>query len=351
MRCAIVGAGVISYRYAERIAALPELELVGVTDLLPERARQLAAETGATAYGSLDELLADERVDTVVNLTAPEAHAPVTAAALQAGRHVHTEKPLALRHREAQDLVELAALRGVRLSCAPSTSLGEAAQTLWKHVRDGLAGRVRVAYAEANWGRIEEWHPTPQALYDVGPLVDVGVYPITILTTMFGAARRVTAYATSVEPERTTKAGEPFTPGAPDWVVATLELEQGVVARVTATFYVPASKQRGIELHGDAGSLYIPTWAEFDSRLEFSRRGGEYETLPLVREPYHGIDWARPLADLAEALGEGRPHRSTGEQAAHVVEILEAASQSIRDGGPVELASTFPRPEPLEWAR
>ena len=145
-----------------------------------------------------------------MNLTIPSAHASVTAAALEAGKHVHTEKPVALRYEEARELVELAERTGRRLSCSPATLLGEAQQTAWKLVRDGALGEVRVVYAEANWGRIESWHPTPQALYDVGPLVDVGVYPLTILTAMFGPVRRVVAYGTTLEPERVTLAGEPF---------------------------------------------------------------------------------------------------------------------------------------------
>jgi predicted dehydrogenase len=237
------------------------------------------------------------------------------------------------------------------LSSAPTTLLGEAQQTAWKLVRDGAIGRVRVAYAEANWGRIEEWHPEPESLYDVGPLVDVGVYPITILTAMFGPVRRVAASASTVEPERTRLDGKTFTPEAADFVVATLELADDVVVRLTSTFYVGASMQRGIEFHGDEGSLYMPTWGEADSRIEVMPRGGEYELVPHLREPYHGIDWTRALVDMRDALEENRAHRMSAEHAAHVVEILCAVGESAAQGTPVELHSDFPRPEPMDWAR
>ena len=99
---------------------------------------------------------------------------------------------MALAHDEAHELAELADRLGLRLSAAPATLLGEAQQTAWKHVRDGAIGNVRAVYAEANWGRIETWHPSPQGpCTPVGPLVDVGVYPLTILTAMFGPARVV----------------------------------------------------------------------------------------------------------------------------------------------------------------
>ena len=129
------------------------------------------------------------------------------------GREAHAHREAArLRAAEARELAELAARRGVRLSSAPATLLGEAQQTAWKLVRDGVIGRVRAAYAEANWGRIERWHPTPEALYAAGPLVDVGIYPLTILTAMFGPVRRVRAYTTTIEPERTasTACRSPF---------------------------------------------------------------------------------------------------------------------------------------------
>ena len=350
MRAALVGAGNIAGRYATRILASDGLELAGATDVLPGRAEAFAEEHGGFAYPSLDALLADETVDLVVNLTAPQAHAEVTSAALEAGKHVHSEKPLALRHADAQRLVELARSRDLRLSASPATLLGEAQQTLWKLVREGAIGRVRAVYAEANWDRIEVWHPDPRELYAVGPVVDVAVYPITILTAMFGPARRVQAFATTLERDRTLLDGTAFQPGAPDFVVALLELHDGVLVRVTASFYVGAGQQHGLELHGDTGSLWMPSWMDADSRVQLQQRRGEYEPVELLRKPFTGIDWSRPLVDLANAIAEGRPHRASAEHAAHVVEIMNAVEVSAAAGGAVEVHSAFEPPEPMEWA-
>jgi predicted dehydrogenase len=351
VRIALVGAGNIADRYAERIAAEPALELAGATDLDAARAERLVAAHGGRAYPDLAAVLADEGVDTVVNLTVPQAHAEVTAAALRAGKHVHSEKPLALRHEDALMLVELAREHGVRLGAAPATLLGEAQQTLWKLVRDGAVGRVRVVYAEANWDRLERWHPDPRSLYGVGPLVDVGIYPLSILTAMFGPVRKAQAYATTLEPDRELRDGTAFTPEAPDFVVAILEHEAGVVSRLTASFYVGPCSQRGIEVHGDEGSAWMPTWAEANSRVELQPRGGGYERVEPVREPFDGIDWSRALVDLADAIGEGRPHRASAEHAAHVVETLNAAEESAATGRSVAVTSTFDPPEPMEWAQ
>jgi predicted dehydrogenase len=350
MRAAIVGCGDIAERYAARIDALEPLTLVGVTDVLADRAEKLARVFGVRRYETLDDVLGDEDVQLVVNLTVPVSHATVSAAALEAGKHVHTEKPVALRYEEARDLAALARRNGVRLSCAPATLLGEAQQTAWKLVREGAIGMVRVAYAEANWGRIETWHPSPQGLYAVGPLVDVGVYPLTLLTAMFGPVRRVTAYETKLQPERVTTSNEPFVLGAPDFVAAVLDFETGLVARATATFWVRPGRQRGLELHGDSGSLYLASWGEFDSLLDTSEDGETYTPVPLVRDPFPGIDWGRPLADLAEAVEEGRPHRASAEHAAHVVEVMEAIALAGVEERPVDVQSDFAPPLPMEWA-
>jgi predicted dehydrogenase len=348
----IVGCGVIAVPYARTIAAAEGLELLAAADALPGRAQALVGEFGGTAHDSVAAILADDRVETIVNLTAAVAHVEVSKAALEAGKHVYSEKPMALGYADARALVELADARGLVLGSAPASLLGEAQQTLWKLVREDAIGKIRVVYAEANWGHIESWHPTPQTIYAVGAAADVGVYPLAILTAIFGPARRVTAYAATVQPDRLDKRGAPFHIESPDLVVAVLELESGVVVRLTASFYVGAGKQRGIELYGDDGIIHLGTWDVFDARLQLSTTGNaeDYEDVPLVREPYEGVDWSRALADLAEGVRDGRPPRASGAQAAHLVEILDAIETSRREGGAVEVRSSFPAPPPIEWA-
>lgn len=348
MNVAIVGAGVIADRYAERIDEVDGLDLVAVTDVVPERARRLAEAHGARTFTSFEEL---DDVETVVNLTTPATHYDVTRAALEAGKHVHTEKPVALRGEQAHELAALARESGLRLSCAPSTLLGEAQQTAWKLVRDGDLGEVKVVYAEANWGPIERWHPEPEGLYLSGPLVDVGIYPLTIVTAIFGPVRRVSGYATTVEAVRTRKDGRRFELQTPDFFVAALEHDSGVLTRLTASFWVRPSKQRGLELHGAEASLWLPDWAGSNSRLQRTRDGETYEDVPLLREPYGGIDWAAALLDLDEAIRDGRPHRMGAEHAAHVVDVLNAVDASRLERGAVDVGSSFPQPEPLPWAR
>jgi predicted dehydrogenase len=349
VRVALVGCGNIASAYVKTMRAYPQLELVGAFDLVPGRAREVLGRRGHV-YGSLDEVLADDSVDAVLNLTVHHAHPAVVRACLEAGKHVHTEKPLALGYAVARELAELARRVDRRLSCAPINVLGESQQTLWRIVREGRLGEVRVGYAEVNWGRIETWHPAPLPFYEVGALFDVGVYPLTLLAVIFGRFARVTAYGRVVQPERTMLSGEPFRVTTPDLVVALVELESGPLVRLTTTFYADKLKQHGLELHGDRASAFVDSWENFNSPLEVAERGRAYEPVELVRPGFPGKDWARSLAELDEAIAEGRPHRPSAELAAHVVEVMESIARSAASGEPVELESSFDRPPPMPWA-
>lgn len=349
---AIIGCGNIAGPYARDLAAYPQFELRGVTDLEFSRAKALAEKYSCRAYASEAEMLADEAVELVVNLTIHHAHTGVVTRCLEAGKHVHSEKPLSLTYEEAAGLVKLAKEKGLRLGCSPFTFMGEAQQTAWKLVKEGHLGPVRVAYAEVNHGRIESWHPAPGPFYQVGALFDVGVYPLTILTAMFGPARKVLAYGRVLYPDRVTREGVAFHIDTPDFVVAAVELQNGTLVRLTTNFYVSGqTKQRGIEFHGDLGSLYLSSWQGFDAAVEFAEFGKAYEPVPLVKEPYRGTEWGRAALDMAGAIRQNRPHRATGEQAAHVVEILCAIATSVESGQPIAVHADFTIPPMMEWAR
>ena len=348
----IVGTGNIAGRYARDILAHPEIRLVAATDLDAGRATAFGAEHGCRVHASVDELLADDEIDIVLNLTVHHAHYEVTRRALEAGRHVYSEKPLALRSIDAADLVELAAARDLRLGCSPATFLGEAQQTAAAIVRAGQLGTVRAVYADVSWGRIETWHPAPAPFYDVGALVDVGVYPVTLATTILSPARSVRASGWDLKPERRALDGSSFRIGSPDFIVATIELANGAVLRLTSSFYVgrPAAGRGTMEFHGDDASLAIGSFQEFDASVEVGPFGGAFEPVELVRPPYRGTAWARGVAELAASLDEGRPHRASAELAAHVVDILDAAGASMaEDGRAVEVTSTFAQPDLMPW--
>ncbi|MCX7869466.1 MAG: Gfo/Idh/MocA family oxidoreductase, partial [Terrimicrobiaceae bacterium] len=346
VRVGIAGCGNIGESYGRQLSSYPEIALHAVTDLDPSRARAFERQFGPRAYPSLDGLLADSDVELIVNLTIHSAHYEVIRSCIEAGRHVYTEKPLALEAAPAHELAGLAARHGVRLGSAPSTWLGEAQQTAWRLIREGRLGTPRVAYAEVNWGRIEAWHPNPAPFYAVGPVFDVAVYPITLLTAWFGPVREVVAGGGILFPHRTTKESKPFTVASEDWTAAVLTLASGLKARITSSFYVGGpDAARGLEVHGDEGSLFLDRWDFFDARVRLASGGGPARPVPLDVPSAGGIEFARGVRDLARALLNDRPHRCTGAHAAHVVEVCEAILQSARSGQKVSLDSDFPTPE------
>ena len=239
LRVAIVGCGNIAGPYARSIAAHDEVELVAVTDVDPARAAAFGAEHGCRVHDSLEALLADPDVQLVVNLTVHHAHYAVSRQALEAGKHVYSEKPMALEAAEARELVDAGSTAGG----APGLRALDVPRA--RHSRQpgrsspgGELGTVRAVYADVNWGRIEAWHPAPIPFYDVGVLVDVGVYPLTIATAFLGPAVAVEARGWDLLPDRVTTSGERFRIGSPDLIVAAVELASGAVMRLTGSFYV-----------------------------------------------------------------------------------------------------------------
>ncbi len=342
LRVAVIGCGDIAPAYGRGITANPELALVGATDRNPPRVARFVDEWGGTAYGSIDELLADSEVEAVVNLTRQVSHVEVSGRCLRAGKHVYSEKPMALRYAECRELLAVAAEHGVRLASAPITYLGEAQRMAGDLVRAGSLGPVRVVYAEANWGQIERWHPRPQDFYRAGPTFDVGVYPLTLVTDYLGPAVSVRASGAILLEHRTTITGEPFAVERPDFVTAYVELAAGPVLRLTCSFYVDtASRQRGLEIHGDDAALLLDSWFYFDSPVQRVPRGGEPEAIQVPAGAEHAVDYSRGLADLAVAVRAGTPHRASGEHAAHVVEIVEAIEASLSTGARVPISSRF----------
>ncbi len=355
LRVVVVGCGNIAGQYGEALRRYPQIRILGASDLDAARARDWAGKFGGRAYGSLDEVLKDTEVEAVVNLTIQQAHVEVVTRSLEAGKHVHSEKPLAPTYAEARKLVELAAAKGRRLSCAPITWLGESQQTAWKLIRDGQIGTPRVAYATVDWGRIESWHPNPVPFYAAGPVFDVAVYPISLLTAWFGPVAKVTAGGGILLPNRTTKDGKPFTLTTEDWTASVLEFRSGLRARLTANFYVMNASQwqATLDLHGDAGSINTE-WYAATAKVRVCPNGGSYRRVPPLRQaagtgPWF-VDWAQGVVGLWQGLRTGGAHPTTGAHAAHVVEIMQAVHESARVGRALSLVGDFPPPSPQPWA-
>jgi len=333
MRVALVGCGAVGSEYAPDIAAHPDLDLVAVADRVRERADRLGAAHGATAHGSLDALLDASDAPLVVNLTGHAAHAPVTADALDAGRHVFSEKPLATSPDAARDLLARAG-PDRRLACAPTSPAGDPQRTARRHVAEGRLGRVRAARVDCNVGRPGEWHPRPESFRRAGPLLDAAVYPLTVLTALFGPVERVQ----SADADR-------LAPGvdaddAPDHWRATLALAGGPRVDLRASGYVPfrAAEQMRVEIVGDDGTLRLPDAGSLGGDAadhpRYARLGADPVRVP-PQAPRGRLGRAFGVAELAAAARENRPLRvGSPGQAAHVVSAVDAVARAAETGEP-----------------
>ncbi len=350
---AIVGCGRVLNLYAKSMLTHPEdLKIVGVYDVVSDQAEKWAKDLGSRAFKTMEELLTSPEVELVVNLTIHTAHFEITQQALKAGKHVWSEKPLALNREDASKLVKMAKEHNLLLGCAPCVILGEAQQTLWKAVREGIVGKVLEVTADMPGGRMGK-NPNPEPFLRVGPLLDIGCYPLSILTSILGPVRAVRGMAEIRIPERIIgagpKQGEKVTVTTPDYVTGLLQFASGVGGRVTVSVVVEKTTCTGIEIHGTKGSLWMASETAFSSEVKFCPIGEkEWQLLPYVAEPFKGyVEWSRGILDMAEAIRNSRPPRCSAEQANHILDVSLGILEAAEKGCERAIKTTFQRPKPV----
>jgi predicted dehydrogenase len=350
----IVGCGVISRAYAKNAAAFDTFQIVACADLDTSRTEAIAAEFTLQAL-TVEELLGSGSIDVVLNLTPPAAHASVTRAALEARKHVYSEKPLATSVEEARQLAELAESYGLRLGCAPDVFLSGAYQKARSLLDDGSIGEPLAVSAAMLSGGQETWHPDPDIFFrdGAGPLLDMGPYYVTAIVSLLGPVRRVAGFASTFVRERTIeigpRRGERFTAETPTHISSMLELGSGATAMLVATFESPGHYASTMLVHGSEGELALPDPNGFDGQIRIRRRRGDWER---VSYPSRGAGDARGLGlhDMVGAIVEGRAHRATAGLATHVVDVSRSILDSCDSGSAVVIESTAERPDALQVA-
>lgn len=352
-RVGLVGCGVISGIYFEAGKTFEALDIVACADLFPERAQAKAVEYNVPRACTVEELLQDPDVDIVLNLTIPKAHVEVGLAALEAGKSIYNEKPLAIERADARHMLDLAASKSLRVGCAPDTFLGGGLQTCRKLIDDGWIGEPVAATAFMMGHGPERWHPDPDFFYQpgAGPMFDMGPYYLTALTTLLGPVRRVSGSARITFPERTIlsqpRYGQTIKVNTPTHVAGVMDFASGAVGTIITSFDVWASELPRIEIYGTEGSMSVPDPNTFGGPVRIRRAGaGEWSDVPLAYG-YAKNSRGLGLADMAAAMRSGRPHRANGEVAYHVLDLMHAFLDASREGKYVEVGSTMSRPAPL----
>ncbi|MCB8840431.1 Gfo/Idh/MocA family protein [Aurantimonas sp. VKM B-3413] len=362
MRIGLIGCGNISDIYLVNAARFRDIEIVACADLRAEAAERKAAKYGIEAT-SVDRLLAQGDIDIVLNLTVPAAHAEVSLAALEGGKHVYCEKPLATTVADGAAIVEAARAKGLRVGCAPDTVLGASVQEARRQIDAGAIGRPLLGLAAVLSHGMEHWHPDPTFFFKPGggPVFDMGPYYLSTLVNLLGPVALIQAngqigFTTrTVTTEGSPMLGQAIRVETLTTVQALLSFESGAQVTFLASWDVWNHGLRPIELHGTEGSLRVPDPNWFGGELEIARERGDWAKTRTADHVLGAANWpaGRPehanyrgagLAEMARAIAEGRPHRANGDVALHVLAVMAAIIEAAISGRSVEVSQRCTRP-------
>lgn len=333
----VIGCGNISDIYLQNCSRASNIEVVAVADKVEERARAKAAALGIGGSGSVEELLQNPSVDIVLNLTVPKAHLEVSLAAIGAGKHVYSEKPLGISRQDGKRIIDAATSAGVLVGCAPDTFLGAGIQTCRKLIDDGAIGRPIGATAFMVCHGHESWHPDPAFYYELGggPMLDMGPYYMTALVALLGPVLRVAGMTSKAFSERVIgsepKRGTVMPVETPTHINGLMEFSSGAVGTILTSFDVWSANLPLLEIYGTEGSLSVPDPNTFGGPVRLWREGS-WQDVGLTHA-YPENSRGLGVADLAAAVAEGREPRASGALAFHVLDVMEAfgdASDSVR---------------------
>ncbi|MCP4177505.1 MAG: Gfo/Idh/MocA family oxidoreductase [bacterium] len=370
MNCVFIGCGYVAGFYFETLCNYPSLKLIGVMDSDSRRSKRFSEYASVPVFNSLDEVLKDDRVDIVVNLTSVKSHYEVSKASLNAGKHVYTEKPLAYDFEQAKELIKLAAEKDLYISSAPCNLLGETAQTLWKALRNKEIGDVHLVYAEIDDGLIhkmdyENWITEyniawpHEEEFEIGCTLEHTAYVLTWLTAFFGPVKTVTAFSSCRIKDKKTEM--PLKINGPDFSSACLQFESGVVARITNS--IIASRNHTINIFGEKGMLSVENPWDYRSSVNLVRDVTQEEMTseeyPLVgtdnpTAPYfstcHHMDFSRGIYEIVEAVGKRDLCKLTSQFALHITEVTLAISNAGESSETYNVTTTFQPIKPMDWA-
>ena len=351
VKVGVIGCGNISGIYFKNLTNMFDItEVSACADIVPERAEKKAEEYNIPKACSVRELLADPEIRIVANLTTPGTHAEINLAALEAGKNVYVEKPLAIAREDGLKTITLAKEKGLLVGCAPDTFLGGGLQTCRKLIDDGWIGEPVAATAFMVCHGHESWHPDPEFYYQTGggPMFDMGPYYLTALISLMGPVSRVTGSAKITFPERQItsepKYGKTIHVEVPTHVAGILDFANGATATIITSFDVWHSQLPRMEIYGSQGTLVVPDPNTFGGPILLRRHAQDgWTEIPLAfgySENSRGIG----VADLACSILSGRKHKANGEMAYHVLDIMHGFHDASREGKHYAVSSTCEQP-------
>ena len=371
-RIGLIGTGRISDIYLHNCAKFNELEIVacGSMDMAESEAKAKAFDIPNVA--TPDEIIASDTIDCILNLTIPSAHYPISYAALEAGKHIYTEKPFATNLVEAARLLNLAKQKNLKIGNAPDTFLGGRWQTARTLIDEGKIGDIVGFQAHVGTRGVERHHPNPDFYYQKGggPLFDLGPYYLTALVFLLGPIARVSGLGRRTfdkrQIENGARNGQWMDVEVNTHSLSMLEFESGAIGTMMMSFDIWDSEVPRLEIYGTEGTICIPdldpvhganifggpVWyrTRQTSRWEFQPRPTDRPEQWLEATNYHNYndnERGIGLCDLYHAILEGREPRASGALAYHVLEAMLAIEQAEDTGQFMTVKSHCHSPTPL----
>ena len=368
----ILGSGVISRTYLADIKAFyKNLEVISCADIDVKLSQKLASEFGIKKAYTTEELLNDDEVEIVINLTPPQFHVELSKQIIMAGKHLFSEKPFAPNSKDAKEVLDLADAKGVKVGCAPDTFLASGLQSLRYYLDANLIGKPFFVTANMTTFGVETWHPNPTPFYtkSSGPLFDMGPYYLSAIVSLLGSIESIAALDAKGSDTRHIyvgpKAGTDIEVEMPTHYSSILRLKNGVVVNLNVSFDIYRSNLPMFEIYGDGGTLTYPdpnfgggtpsvyrkeqyTNTVYQKTDEAMARKNRFYELP---ELYPRVkDYSRGLGvlDLAKAIEENSNNRANGSLIMHITEAIEGMMISSKNGEFYKMKTTCERPEPLK---
>lgn len=348
IRVGVIGCGSVSHVYLPHLSGSPYVELVSTCDIKPQRAIDQAERFDMPhAYPHIDAMLDGAPFDMMVNLTDMQEHGWLNERAVEAGRHVWSEKPLANSYQEGLQLLDVARRNGVRIWGAPAVVTSPQFAFMARTINEGKLGRVAAGHAE--YGHTgPDWSAF---FYEKGggSMPDLAVYNLTTLTGLLGPARSVMAMTSVITPTRTVRDKGVITVEAEDNAMVLMDHGHGTFSHVQSGFnyYDPYGHHGGlarptIQLYGTKGNMGLIGYDWAPQGVELVTE--ETDAPQRQSEDQEGYVWEQGAAYVIERMVKGEPSLITPLHALHVLEVMEAARESQETGMRIGLRSTFEWP-------
>lgn len=352
IKAAIIGCGVISQIYLENLCKnFQVIDLVGCSDIIPERSQNRAEEFNIRQMTN-EEIFMDPEIEIVVNLTFPLAHYDVTKEALLAGKHVYSEKMIAVTLNEGEELVSMARKKGLHFTVAPDSFLGGGLQTARWIIDSGMIGEpVTVSgFCQRGYHLIRPDDYCGMIHLPGGGIpFDIGGYYLHAMVNMFGPIERVTGFAKTRNPDRhflnpkSPLYKDSFHVDTINTMCASLDFESGVLGSLTITSESISGEQK-IEVIGTEGLLCIHDPNDFSGPVTVKRSGNSESLIIPYTHPFTQNSRGVGVADMAYAIKNHRQPRVDASLGLHVFEVVHSVWESTKTGKTYTIKNKTIRP-------